>query len=84
MRLAEFTTQPEECGHGLRRLVAEGWCHKVLLSNHMGAMRVLTGMTEERHSAAEVLAISFRNTEVARPRSHWLAMARSLQDAAPL
>jgi broad specificity phosphatase PhoE len=46
--------------------VAAARIDKVLVSAHMGPMRILLGILEERSDPIEVLARSFQNTEVVR------------------
>jgi broad specificity phosphatase PhoE len=46
--------------------VAAARLEKVLISGHMGPMRILLGIVEERSDPIEVLARSFQNTEVVR------------------
>jgi broad specificity phosphatase PhoE len=68
----------------LRRLAADTTCSNVLICGHLGPMRILVGILEERCCPAEVLAKSFGNTEVVKLRWSRLRMPEFLNSVSAL
>jgi probable phosphoglycerate mutase len=60
--------------------VATASLEKVLVSGHMGPMRILLGILEERSGPVQVLARSFENTEVVRVQWERLVLPGFLRD----
>jgi probable phosphoglycerate mutase len=60
--------------------VATASLEKVLVSGHMGPMRILLGILEERSDPVQVLARSFQNTEVVRVQWNCLVLPGFLRD----
>jgi broad specificity phosphatase PhoE len=60
--------------------VATASLEKVLVSGHMGPMRILLGILEERSDPVQVLARSFQNTEVVQVQWNRLVLPGFLRD----
>lgn len=55
--------------------------NKILISGHMGPMRIMVGILENREDASDVMGLSFPNAEVLKFRWSELNLPRFLQDS---
>ena len=65
----------------LRAFAMATQAEKMLLSGHMGPMRILLGILEERTDPVQVLAQSFGNTQLIRIQWKQLAFPKFLKDS---
>ncbi|WP_254564014.1 histidine phosphatase family protein [Oscillatoria sp. HE19RPO] len=55
--------------------------NKILISGHMGPMRIMVGILENRENASDVMGLSFPNAEVLKFSWSALKLPRFLQDS---